>query len=134
MEKHSRLNEIKDYIDDNVRKSTDSSIQALTIIIDGLKRDNAKHIENEIKSRQDFRVELADIVERQIKITVNGKIDKIDKKIDELTPVLRQYNENKIVEERDKKRGMFAVKLAGGLVTIGGALTLMKFYLNWFLK
>lgn len=88
-----------DEIHDEIRMSTDSSIQALTVLVRDLQNDNRKHRQEELESRQAYRMEMLNTVENTVKVTVNGKIDAANKKLDMLIersePVLTQYEERK---------------------------------------
>ena len=125
---------VENKVIDTVTLATNSAIQSLTNLIYRMEQSYINHREEELQARAKHREELSSLVTQQIKVTVNGKIDRLDKKLDELAPVLEQYNENKIVEKRDSKRGASAVKWAGALITIGGAIAIIKVFLINFLK
>lgn len=119
---------IQDYIDDNVRKSTDSSIQALTSLVRSLQEDNRRHREEELESRQLYRMEMLNTVENIVKVTVNGKIDAANKKLDMLIersePVIKQFEEKQIVNKQFGLIGTTTGKFAafiGSLTVIGAA-------------
>jgi hypothetical protein len=96
-------------IKDHVRQSTDSAIQALTAVVKSVQDDNRRHREEELASREIYREKMLKTVEDIVKVTVNGKIDKIaikqqedSEKIDELVadikrsePVIKQYEDTK---------------------------------------
>jgi len=126
--------EIKNYIDDNVRKSTDSSIQALTNIV-------KSHHNAEIAAHEEFRNKLLAEVVDVVKTTVNGKIDLLNKKQDEqsekqnkdsekidilierTTPVVKEYEEKQVIRSVANRFGIGTSKFAAfiGSVTVIGA-------------
>ena len=110
-------------IHDEIRQSTDSSIQALTMLVRDLQNDNRKHRQEEVESRQTYRMEMLNTVENIVKVTVNGKIDSANKKLDMLIersePVLTQYEERKgfwtTISNSSKAIGLVAALLAGSV-------------------
>ena len=110
-------------IHDEIRQSTDSSIQALTMLVRDLQNDNRKHRQDELESRQAYRMEMLNTVENIVKVTVNGKIDSANKKLDMLIersePVLTQYEERKgfwtTISNSSKAIGLVAALLAGSV-------------------
>ncbi len=108
--------EVINYINDAVRKSTDSSIQAITNLVNGVRNDvgsvkkdidkidskidSHKVVEAELRKehREDMKREVTFAVREQVEITVNGKIVKVDNKIDSLR---RENNEGmKRIEDK----------------------------------
>lgn len=81
--------EQKQLIKEEVRMATDSAIQSLTNIVGEIQKSSRKtneilesHRAEEIASREVYKDKMMEAVADQIKVTVNGKIDKIDTKID----------------------------------------------------
>lgn len=112
-----------DEIHDEIRMSTDSSIQALTTLVRDLQNDNRKHRQEELESRQAYRMEMLNTVENIVKVTVNGKIDAANKKLDMLIersePVLTQYEERKgfwaTMSNYSKSVGLVAALVASSI-------------------
>lgn len=120
----------KEYIDDNIRKGIDSAIQALTILIHGMMRDQQKHQEHEIQSRVVFKEEMI----QTVKTTVNGKIDRLQDDVSEIKPLLKELKDAKI--GRQFVAGWFkkTAVWAGIISTIGGGVYAIKQFFIWFLK
>jgi len=122
---------IKEYIDDQVRQSTDSSIQSLTNNIADLKRVLREHAERETESRESLKED----VKRTIKETVNGKIDRmqqgLDKSMADLAPIIKEYQDNKTTKETLERKGMVFVKGAAALGTLAGGVYVIRELFQW---
>jgi len=132
----------KEYIDDEVRKSTDSSIKAVTTMLSFLQTD-LKDISNKIDQRADlddkkhaeYKQDMLVVVREEIQNKVNGKIDRLSAKFDaliddeDLKEILKNYKENKIalkvVKNQSTAWGSPVIKTilgAGSLVVAWEAL------------
>lgn len=67
--------ETKNYVDGQVRLATDSAVKALTNLLGDYNHKLEKHREEEAE----FKEKLIETVKKEIKETVNGKIDNIKK-------------------------------------------------------
>jgi len=122
--------DIKNYIDDQVRLSTDSSIKALTNLLNEV-----------IKMFDSHKKEIAVVVENKIETKVNGKIDRLTKIVNDiaiaveaLKPVKEKFDEEiKTEEVHDKDRKTF-LKWAGIVTAIGVILSGIKYFLLNLLK
>lgn len=122
--------EIKNYIDDQVRLSTDSSIKALTNLLNEV-----------IKMFDSHKKEIAIVVENKIETKVNGKIDRLTALVNSLTtavaelkPVKEKYeDEIKTSEVHDKDR-KYVLKWAGIVSAIGIILAGIKYFILNLLK
>lgn len=128
--------EIKKYIDDVVRLSTDSSNLALTQITGYLQNSVKKieekidsHRDEEILSREKYREEMMNSVKKtmidSLEKKVNGNIGSIEKKLDihiaDVTPIIKEYKENNIAKEVFKKKIMTLIAIAAGVSAVLGA-------------
>lgn len=125
--------ETKNYIDDQVRLSTDSSIKAVSQVLGYLQQSNQEikktledHKENEIASREKAKEEMKVVVEVQMKKIVNGKLDKQDVKIDEILKQLAEMKQMK--KDYDDKQG-FKIVVKKGVLYILGLASLIT---AWF--
>ena len=117
-------------IKDQIRKSTDSAIQALTVIVREIQHENSKHRDEEIVSREAYRKELKEEVRHEMKVNFNGKMDTVMKKLDTLieqtAPVIQQYENTKgfwkTMGDNTKKVGIIGALFAG-LIAIFTYLT-----------
>ena len=120
-----------DEIHDEIRMSTDSSIQALTALVRDLQNDNRKHRQEELESRELYREKLIQEVRLEMKAQFNGKMDSITKKVDTLgeqqvlllersEPVLTQFEERKgfwtTMSNYSKSVGLIAALVGGGVI------------------
>ncbi len=134
--------EVVKYIDDAVRKSTDSSIQAITNLVDDVKKDikkiddkidSHKEIEAELRKehREEMKKEVTNAVKEQVQVTVNGKIDTmrkennetnnriektvldIKKTVDEMEPIREKYSTNQKVKKWLKSNVAIVVSILG---------------------
>jgi len=122
--------DIKNYIDNQVRLSTDSSIKALTNLLNEV-----------IKMFDSHKKEIAVVVENKIETKVNGKIDKLTKLINDLTiavaelkPVKEKFDEEVKTEEVHDKDRKFFLKWAGLFSAIGIIIASIKYFLLNLLK
>lgn len=88
----------EDAIKDEIRRSTDSAIQALTMLVREIQVENRKHrAEESTAKKQHIELMLKEVGEK-IEVVVNGKIDSANKKLDMLIrrtePVIRQYEDS----------------------------------------
>ncbi len=136
--------EIRSYIDDNIRKSTDSAVKAMTEISRSIQvsvqaiDDRARvHREEEIDAREVHRENMMKVVETQIVKTVNGKLDKLSIKMDGMdekitridsatTPLIKDYTEKKIVGSFFKRKERIAIGVGGAIITITSAWFAIK--------
>ena len=113
-----------DQIKDQIRQATDSSIQALTLMVREIQNDNRKHREEELGSREDHRKKMLKEVKEIVEITVNGKIDLANRKLDTLisrsAPVIKQYEDSRGFWETMKgyagRIGLVGALIAGTIV------------------
>lgn len=118
--------ETSDYINDQIRLSTDSAIQANTQILHFIQTSLS-----DLHKRFDtHNSEMSEEVKKVIKETVNGKIDrmsaKLDTHIEKVEPMLEVFEKNKIVKMELAKGGKLILKTAGGVVTLGAAWMAIK--------
>lgn len=137
--------DIKMLIEENVRKSTDSAIKALTNIVGSMQQDNVKHRVDEALFRERFKDEIAIVVQKQIQITVNGKIDNLKKSqetfhkemndfMKKLEPVEHKFAHDKSVEELRKEDTKSLLKWTGIIAALGGAVYVIKQFVVWFIR
>jgi hypothetical protein len=108
----------KEYIDDQVRLSTDSSIKAVTTMLSFLqtslnnifdKLDQRADIDD--KKHEEFKQDMLVVVRDEIQNKVNGKIDRLSAKFDilindeDLKEILKNHKENKIALKVVKNKG-----------------------------
>lgn len=111
--------ETKDYIDDQVRLSTDSSLKATSQVlgylqnsIKEIKETLERHKEEEELSRERARDEMREAVKEQIQITVNGKIDRIAKTLEEMNGMKKDYDDGQGFKRVVKKGVLYILGLA----------------------
>lgn len=137
--------DIKNLIDENVRKSTDSAIKALTNLIGSIQQDTIKHRVDEALFRERFKEEMAVVVQKQIQITVNGKIDNLKHSqetfhkemndfMKKIEPVEHKFSHDKSVEELRKEDTKRLLKWTGVIAALGGAVYIIKQFAIWFLQ
>jgi uncharacterized protein Veg len=135
------VDEVKDYIDDRVRLSTDSSNKAMTEMlgylqhsINDIKTSLDAHRNEEMESREHARELMRETVDRQIQRSVNGKIDKIDKKLDihigEMQEIKEKFNDSKITKKVLTPIIKNVAYGAGALITITSAWAVFKSWLK----
>lgn len=122
----------KKMITDEVRKATDSSVQALTEMIHSLQTE-LQNYENSRTLRFDkFEKKISNTVEEMMERKFNGKMTKLevymkntDEHIERVEPMIANYEKNKAAEmylsDTAKKVGMIAGFIAG-LGVIGAAI------------
>lgn len=141
--------EIKNYVDEQVRHSTDSAIMALTRVIGDYNNRLEKHREEEAK----FREKMLETIRSEIKITVNGKIDGIkktqeqDREINDqfrkeirefittnIKPIEQQFKkeENKKIVIKDLRKDAF--NILSGVIIIATAAISAKQILAWIVS
>ena len=141
--------EIKNYINDQVRNSTDSAIMALTRVIGDYNNKLEKHREEENK----FKEKILEIIRSEIKITINNKIDGIkktqeqDREINEqfrkeirdfittnIKPIEQQFKkeENKKIVIKDLRKEAFSILV--GVTVIATAAISAKQILAWIIS
>lgn len=98
-------------------------------IDDRLERRFESYAQVQQKLHEDYHAKMLAGVEQQIKITVNGKIDRIDKKMDAQDVILRSLDERiKPFEDgiswftRAKNGAGWMAGFTGSLAIIGGSL------------
>lgn len=125
---------MKDYIDDNVRQATDSSIQSLTNNISELKKVLNDHSRAEVESREAMKQHVA----KTIKEVVNGKIDRMQQTLNEsmadLAPIIKEYKDNKTTKETLERKGAFIVKGAAALATLAGGAYVIREIFQWIMR
>lgn len=94
--------ETKNYVDGQVRLATDSAVKALTNLLGDYNHKLEKHREEEAE----FKEKLIETVKKEIKETVNGKIDNI-KKTQEQD---RETSESFRAEMREFMKGITPIK------------------------
>lgn len=112
--------ETKNYIDDQVRLATDSSLKAISQVLGYLQNSNKEirevldrhKIEEEV-SREKARQEMREAVKEQIQITVNGKIDKIAQTLEEMKDMKKDYDDGQGFNRVVKKGILYVLGLAG---------------------
>ncbi len=100
-----------------------------------------------IDNRKIFKEEMMDVVEKSIQVNVNGKIDKLNKKSDEMSgqniqilakleemaPMQETYRINKDFKKRSGDIADWVIKIAGVIVALGiifgGFVAVVKFQL-----
>lgn len=129
--------ELKNYVEDRVRLSTDSAIQTLTnligkvlLMLDGQKKEFDNH-----------KKEIAIVVENKIDTKVNGKIDKLTILLNDLSaavadlkPVKEKFDKEVKTEEVHDADRRFFLKWAGLFSAIGIILAGIKYFILNLLK
>ena len=115
------------------------AVNAVAVAHEAIEKARASQIEDSVKRNlpDNFLQAIQDQIEYTIKKTVNGKIDKIDKKIDEhnfkheadmqdLKPIIEayKYSERRVADA--KSSGRFIIWVAGGVTAVGGAVLVIK--------
>ena len=129
---------INEEIKDEIRHSTDSSIQALTLLVRDIQNDNRKHREEEMDSRVKYRTEMLSAVRDEMKVTVNGKIDNLTQQVKDMDdrfkehceivePIIRQFEDRKGFWNTLSVSGKNIGLISGAIIGIGIIITaLMK--------
>lgn len=122
--------ETKDYIDDQVRLSTDSTIKAQTQMLHYIQTSL-----NSLHGRFDsHNSNIQEEVKAVIKETVNGKIDRMSAKLDEhamrVQPMLDVFEKNKVISMVVNEKGKLILKTAGGVVTLAAAYYILKDFIK----